>query len=180
MKVICNYKNLKKFIKKNKKKYSGSFFCIGIGTLRGNMSVREKIFNSIKKIISPANILNPKSHISKFARIGEGNLIEAFAKIGAGAKIGNNCVVESFSSVNHDQVIGDNVFLATNVAFAGKKIGSNSLICDGVTIGFKNSIGKNCVILDGTRVRKNIKPNNICFEHNNKFKILPLNKYIKK
>ena len=51
-------------------------------------------------------------------------------------------MVESFSSVNHDQVIGDNVFLATNVAFAGK-IGSNSLICDGVTIGFKkNSIGK--------------------------------------
>ena len=88
-------------------------------------------------------------------------------------------MVESFSSVNHDQVIGDNVFLATNVAFAGKKL-DQTLICDGVTIGFKNSIGKNCVILDGTRVRKNIKPNNICFEHNNKFKILPLNKYIKK
>ena len=62
---------------------------------------------------------------------------EAFAKVSAGSKLGHNCVIESFSSIHHDQVIGNNVFLATNVALAGRKIGDNTLICDGAVIDLK-------------------------------------------
>jgi carbonic anhydrase/acetyltransferase-like protein (isoleucine patch superfamily) len=73
-------------------KNSQIFFIIGIGTLKGNMKIREKIYKEAQVLLKPANIINPKSHVSKFAKIGSGNLIEAFAKISAGAKIGNNCV----------------------------------------------------------------------------------------
>ena len=46
------------------------------------MSVREKIFNQLK-----INNINPKAHISKYAKLGKGNLIEAFAKLSAGSKL---------------------------------------------------------------------------------------------
>tara|TARA_B100000963_G_scaffold350135_2_gene360012 strand:+ start:11853 stop:12542 length:690 start_codon:yes stop_codon:yes gene_type:complete len=178
VKVISEYKNLKNFYKKFNKSKGKIFFCIGIGTLRGNMRIREKIFKEVKKIMHPINIINPKAHVSKFAKIGEGNLIEAFAKVSAGSKLGDNCVIESFSSIHHDQVIGDNVFLATNVALAGRKIGDNTLICDGAVIGFKKTIGKNCIILDGVRVTQNVKSNLVCYEKDSKLKFISIKNYV--
>jgi NDP-sugar pyrophosphorylase family protein len=178
VKVVCDYHEIRNYLKKIKNKNSQIFFIIGIGTLKGNMKIREKIYKEAQVLLKPANIINPKSHVSKFAKIGSGNLIEAFAKISAGAKIGNNCVIESFSAVNHDQLIGNNVFISTNVALAGEKIGSNTLICDGVTIGFKKSVGSNCIILDGTIIKKDIRANSLCYENSN-LKILPVKKYIK-
>ena len=176
-KVVCNYKNLKSFLKKQKKEHF--FFIIGIGTLKGNMSVRAKIFNEVKKYLKPINVINPKSHVSKFSKIGKGNLIETFAKISAGASIGNNCVIESHSSINHDQKIGNNVFIATNVAFAGSSIGNNSLICDGAVISFKKKIGSNCIISDGSFVATNIKSNTFFYNNSNNIKKISIKNFLK-
>ena len=94
-KVICSFNNLRSFLKKKNRK--NMFFFMGIGTIKGNMSVRAKIFNEVKKFLKPINIINPKSHVSKYSKIGKGNLIEAFG-VGAGAVVGDNCVIESYSS----------------------------------------------------------------------------------
>ena len=75
----------------------------------------------------------------------------------AGSKIGNNCVIESFSGIHHDQTIGNNVFIATNVAFAGSKIGDNSLICDGVTIGLRKLLKKLYNFLMELKLKKILK-----------------------
>jgi sugar O-acyltransferase (sialic acid O-acetyltransferase NeuD family) len=176
-KVVCTYKNLKNFIKRFKGRYQ-FFFIIGIGTLKGKMKIREKIFNEVKRFMKPINIINPKSHISKYSKIGQGNLVEAFAKIGAGAKVGNNCVIESYSSVNHDQKIGNNVFIATNVAFAGSIIGKNSLICDGAVISFKKKIGSNCIVFDGSVLTGDLESNTFFFNKNYKTKKIPIFKYL--
>jgi len=175
-KVVCDYKNLESFLRKQKKEKL--FFFIGVGTLKGNMSVRAKIFKDVNKYLKPLNIINPKSHVSKFSKIGKGNLIEAFVKISAGATIGNNCVIESHSSVHHDQKIGNNVFIATNVAFAGSSIGDNSLICDGAVISFKKKIGRNCVVSDGSVVTDNIKSNTFFYSVSNNIKKISIKNFL--
>ena len=178
VKVVCNIKQLDQFINKFNQT-SKINFILGVGTVRGNMSIREKIYKQIEKKLFPVNVINPKAHISQFAKIGKGNLIEAFAKVSAGAKLGNNCVIESFSGIHHDQKIGNNVFIATNVAFAGSSIGDNCLICDGVSIGFKKNIGKNSIILDGTRINKNVPADSVCYEQKNNIKKISLKNYKK-
>jgi sugar O-acyltransferase (sialic acid O-acetyltransferase NeuD family) len=158
--VLCLYENISIFLKKKK---DIKFYFIGIGVAKNNMKIREKIINEMNKLLKTVNIIHPLSIVSKYAKIGKGNLFEAYSKLSCDCTIGNYCVIESFSSINHDQIIEDNVFIATNVSCAGKKIGRNTIIADGVTVGFKKAIGSNCLITDGVTVTKNIQSNKICY-----------------
>ena len=158
--ILCTDKDLKKLLKENKD--IKNYVC-GIGDNSGGMIVRKKIINYFDQILYPANIISPKSMISKYAKIGKGNIIEAFAKIMNGAKIGNHCMIESYTAVNHDQIIGTNTFIGNNVSLAGKKIGANCIIGDGSTIGYKVSIGSNCIVNQGTVVNVDIKNNKIVY-----------------
>ena len=158
--VLCLYENISIFLKKKK---NIKFYFIGIGVAKNNMKIREKVINEMNKLLKTVNIIHPLSIISKYSKIGKGNLFEAYSKLSCDCTIGNHCVIESFSSINHDQIIEDNVFIATNVSCAGKKIGRNTIIADGVTVGFKKVIGSNCLISDGVTVTKNIQSNKICY-----------------
>ena len=46
---------------------------------------------------------------------------------------------------------------------AGCRIGENTIIADGASIGFKRSVGKNCVIGDGAVVTKDIPDCSIAY-----------------
>lgn len=131
----------------------------------GNMKVRDKLAKYLDENvdIKAVNIIHPTAVISKYAKIGLGNIFEAYTKVANSAVIGNHCIVNSFTAVNHDQVIGNNVLLAGSVSLAGTSVGDNTIIADGASIGFKVSVGKNCIIGDGAVVSKDIGDNKIAY-----------------
>ena len=146
-------------------------YFLGIGVASGSMLGRLSIYQRLDNILSPANVIAPESVISRHAIIGEGIFIEPYVRISNGVKLGNHCIVQSFTAINHDQTIGDNVLIGCNVAMAGESVGSHTTIADGATIGFKKSIGSNCLITDGTVVTKDL-PNNVV-AYGNPAKTLP-------
>ncbi len=154
--VLCKDGDIKTLLKKNPV-IKG--YILGVG----NMKSRFAIYTWLDKILEAVNVVHPMAIISKHAKIGQGNLIEAFTKIANGAKLGNHCIINSFSAVNHDQTIGDNVLIAGNVSMAGKSIGSHTIIADGASIAFKKSVGTKCIIGDGSVVTKDIPDNVIAY-----------------
>lgn len=136
-------------------------YFLGVGMFTGNMNLRQKLIEKYNKIIPAVNIIHPTAYISKYSVMGKGNLIEAFTRIANGVSLGDHCIINSFSAINHDQVVDDNVLIANNVSLAGKSIGSNSIIADGATVGFKRNVGRNCIIGEGSTVTKDIPDNSI-------------------
>ena len=157
-KVIGKDEDIIKIVNQNKN-IQGYF--LGIG----DMKVWAKISKWLNENLSieAVNIIHPTAIISKHAKIGKGNIFEAYTKIANSTTVGDHCIVNSFSAVNHDQTIGNNVLIAGNVSLAGKTIGENTIIADGASIGFKVSIGKNCIIGDGAVVSKDIGDNSIAY-----------------
>ena len=158
--VLCADRDLKKLLRENK---DIKGYACGIGDNSGGMIIRKKIIENFDQILNPVNIISPRSLISKHAKIGKGNIIEAFAKVMNGVKIGNHSMIESYTAVNHDQIVGTNTFIGNNVSMAGKKIGNNCIIGDGSTIGYKVSIGSNCIVNQGTAVNVDLKSNKIAY-----------------
>lgn len=158
--IVCNDISLKLYLKKNPEV---KYYLCGVGDNFGGMKGRKKIIEKFDKQLIPATIISPKAYISKNAKIQKGSVIEAFAKIMNGVNIGKHSMVESFTAVNHDQKVGSNVFIGNNCSLAGKSIGSDTIIGDGSVIGYKISIGSNCIINQGTKVYKNIKNNSIAY-----------------
>lgn len=129
----------------------------------GNMKVRKIMSEKLDRKYKAVNIIHPAALISKHATIGNGNIFEAYTKVANGVQIGSHCIVNSFSAINHDQIIENNVLIAGNVSMAGKKIGENTIIADGASIGFKKNVGKNCIIGDGAVVTKDIPDFSIAY-----------------
>lgn len=157
-KVIGKDEDILNIISKNKN-IKGYF--LGIGDMKARAKVAKWLDSELS--IPAVNIIHPTAIISKYAKIGFGNIFEAYTKIANSAIVGNHCIVNSFSAINHDQTIGNNVLIAGSVSLAGKSIGDNTVIADGASIGFKVSIGKNCIIGDGAVVTKDIGDNIIAY-----------------
>lgn len=136
-----------------------SGYFLGVGDLR----IRRLLTLKYDRLLKAVNIIHPAAIVSRYARIGSGNLLEAYTKIANGVILGSHCIVNSFTSVNHDQIIGSNVLLAGNVSMAGKSIGDNTLIADGASIGFKKTVGRCCIVGDGAVVTKDIPDYSIVY-----------------
>ncbi len=151
-------------------------YFLGIGQLSdGNMSIRAKMASVLDKKYRAINVIHPLAVISKHAKIGYGNIFEAYTKVANGAVVGNHCILNSFSAINHDQIIGNNVLIAGNVSMAGKGVGDNSIIADGASVGYLKSVGKNCIVGDGAVITKDLPDGSIAV--GNPARILRKNKY---
>jgi sugar O-acyltransferase (sialic acid O-acetyltransferase NeuD family) len=131
----------------------------------GNMKARAKVIRWLRENVNlPAvNIIHPTAIVSKTALIGHGNLFEAYTKIANNTSIGDHCIVNSFTAVNHDQRIEDNVLIAGSVSLAGKCVGENTIIADGASVGFKVSVGRDCIVGDGSVVTKDLPDYSIAY-----------------
>lgn len=158
--VVCKDEDIPRMIAENKD-ITGYFLGVGVGT--GSMERRREIYTRLDPILEAVNVIHPESVISRYAKMGKGNVLEAYTRLANGVTIGNHCLIQSFTSINHDQTIGDNVLVGCNVSMAGKTIGSHTTIADGSSIGFKKNVGSNCLITDGTVVTKDIPDNVIAF-----------------
>ena len=156
--VICLDENIPELIQNEK--IDGYF--LGVGIAKG-MFLRKKLYSWLDTFLEAVNIIHPLCQVSKYSKIGKGNIFEAYTKIANDATVGNHCILNSFSSINHDQTIGDNVLIACNVSLAGRKIGSHTIIADGASIAFKRSVGENCIVGDGSVVTKDLPDNSIAY-----------------
>ena len=84
--VICKDEGIKDLLAQHKD-IKGYILGVGMGN-SGGMKVRMKIYTWLDKIIEAVNIIHPMAIISKQAKIGKGNLIEAFTKVANGAVVG--------------------------------------------------------------------------------------------
>ena len=116
-------------------------------------------------------------NISDKAKIGNGTIIHTFVSIHEEVVIGENCQIEANVFIPNGVVIEDNVFVGPGVVFtndkklvnrdefkpiptlikSGAKIGANSTIACGITIG------KGSVIGQASNVLKDVPDNEMWF-----------------
>ena len=116
--------------------------------------VREKLVDLYKTIgYEFATVISPLAHISKYAEIGEGTVVQSGANVSAATKIGRFCKLNSYCNVMHDNVISDYTTIAPNAVLlgrvtTGKKsyIGANSTILPNINIGAGSTVGAGAVV----------------------------------
>lgn len=135
--------------KYNPSKYS---FINTIGYTQMN-TVREKIFNDIKKKgYKIEGFLHPSANIYA-DEIGEGNIILENAFLGPHTIIGNGNIVWNGVNISHDAKIGNFNCFAPSTTIAGNVtiknncfLGTNCTIKNGLIISDKTLIGAGCFL----------------------------------
>jgi sugar O-acyltransferase (sialic acid O-acetyltransferase NeuD family) len=133
---------------------NGNQFLICIGQLNSSEK-RQAVYHQLKILgANFATIISPFSHVSKFARIGEGSVVFHGATIQADAAIGVNCIVNNHALIEHESRIGDHCHISTGAIVNGNVkvssgvfIGSGALLKQGITIGMESFIGMGSVVL---------------------------------
>lgn len=117
-----------------------AFVCVG------DLKIRERVYNNLKKIGFKLPVLvHESSIISPYTKIKDGTCIMAGAIINPGAVINENCIINSGAVIEHDCTIGRNTHISPNVAIAG-----------GVTIGENCHIGIGSSVIPGIRIGSNV------------------------
>lgn len=127
----------------------------------GNGKVRESIYNKLHNI-KWINLIHPKTIISRYAAIGNGNIICGGVIINPECEIGNHCNINIGSTLGHDVTLEDYTTLMPGCHISGyvnvKKhstIGTGSSIIQGLKIAENTYIGA------GASVVKNTEANSI-------------------
>lgn len=131
---------------------NNAFICIGF---LGKSSVREKIYDKLKKIgYELSVIIDPSAVIAPDVKIGEGTYIGKLSIVNSASEIGKMAIINTGAIVEHDNHIGDFTHVAVGAILCGEvKIGKNCLvgagatIIQGVKVGDKSIIGAGSTIL---------------------------------
>lgn len=148
--IDCD-ENLEKIAKEFKN------FFITVGFIKSSRR-RMELFNQIKSLGgSFPSIYSPKSHISKYAEVGEGTIIMHGAVINADAKVGNNCIINNQALIEHDVIVSDNSHISTGAKINGECfVGENCFIGSGTIINHCVNVNSDIIIGSGSLVRKDI------------------------
>lgn len=133
----------------------------------GDNSIRRKVFEEMKEKYPNArfpNIIHSSASISRFSKIGIGNvflqgsivgsntIIEDFTILNTGSAVDHDCRIESFASFAPASHSGGSVFL-----------GKGSAIGIGASIKHGIKIGKNVVIGSKSYVDKDLESNGVYY-----------------
>jgi sugar O-acyltransferase (sialic acid O-acetyltransferase NeuD family) len=103
------------------------------------------------------NIVHPLAYISKFASLGHGNFIGAFANIGAGARIGNYCIVNTLANIEHEVNSGNFCQFGPASTICGRtSVGDDVFVGAGATIIDRLFISSRVIVGAGAVVTKSI------------------------
>ena len=157
---ILNYKVLgdESYLKKLKNK--SCYLHISLGFIKFPLK-RIKIFNEFKKLnFKFPQIISPRAHVSKNAKILDGTIVHHNVVINFEAEIGSNNIINTSAIIEHGVKIGNNCHISTRTVINGDVVvQDNTFIGSGAVIRQGVNIGRNCFIGMGQIVTKNI-PNN--------------------
>lgn len=145
---------------------------IGRPVWRRKMVERAKEFGA--KFMS---VIHPTVTISKWARIGEGAIMQRFCIVMPDTVIGDFFISNGFVGIGHDAVVGDFVHMNPHVVVSG-----GTIIGDDVFIGVRAtiltcSIGKGSVIGACSLVTKDVPPERMAMGMPAKFYEMDEKKY---
>ena len=116
--------------------------------------VRKKLVDYYNSIgYKFATLVSPLAKISKYADIGEGNVIQSGVNVSSNTHIGNFCKLNTYCNVMHDNIIGNFCSIAPNAVLLGRVtignqvyIGANSTILPEITVEDKAVVGAGSVV----------------------------------
>jgi len=142
---------ISEFIKQN----PDVIFHVGIGQVKNNRG-RVKVFqNLVDHDAQIINLIAPSSHVSRHAKLENGNAVMQYAMINADCVIGSNNIFNTRSTVEHETRIGSHCHISTHAVVNGNCdigdhvfIGSNATILQGVQIANEVTIGAGAVVIN--------------------------------
>lgn len=124
----------------------------------GNNALRQSIFYKLHDLsVNIVNLIHPKTIVSSFSKMGQGNVLCAGSFIGVNTSLANACIINSLSSVDHDCTLEDAVHICPGTHVGGCcKLGQRSWIGIGSSVKQCISIEADAVIGAGAAVISNI------------------------
>jgi sugar O-acyltransferase (sialic acid O-acetyltransferase NeuD family) len=127
--------------------------------------VREKLVNMYSSIgYEFATVISPLAHLSKYAEIGEGTIIQSGVNVSAATKIGCFCKLNSCCNIMHDNKIADYTTIAPNAVLLGRVktgkgayVGANATILPEIGIGEGATVGAGSVVTHDVAERVIVK-----------------------
>ncbi len=128
----------------------------GIGNYKVRLDVFQKLAN--EGFVCPA-IVHPSAHIDPSARLESGVLVLAQSYVSGNAVVGMGTLINNSVVVSHNCVLG----VCTNLS-PGVKIAGDVIIEDFAQLGMNATVnigarvGKECLIGNGSTVKKDVPP----------------------
>lgn len=116
-------------------------------------SKRELVLKGNEAGLEYVNLVHPDVRMSRYVRMGVGNVICAGNIVTVNIDLGNHVILNLDCTVGHDVVIGDYCTVLPSVNLSGGSflgegclIGTNAAVIEGVTIGEWSIIGAGAVL----------------------------------
>lgn len=136
------------------KSHKATHFFIAIGDL----SVRSRLYETIKQKLIPLTIISKNATVSKHSKRGDHVIIYPGVVINADVEIGNDVYINTNASISHEVKIGDHVNINPGANVAGKvvvedfcTIGIGASIKQNVTLAKTSTIGAGAVVVKDTQ-----------------------------
>ena len=140
------------FLKEHLEDYDAFFVAIG-----DNQTRSDKIEWLKKYKMNIANLIHPKSTISKFSSLGIGTCVMANVAVNPGTLIKEGVIINTSTSVDHDCVIEDFAHISPNCSLSGSvRIGKFTHLGTGTSVHPGIHIGNNVKTAVGSKVFKDI------------------------
>lgn len=122
-----------------------------------NAVAKKEISSKLEDIVEWENIIHPEAYISKYAKIGNGNIFQRQSTLNPNVSIGNHCLINGYSGLGHDASLGDfsSVMSQCDIT-GGVKLGKSVYMGTGSRIVPGVAIGDSVFICAGAVVFKSV------------------------
>lgn len=131
-----------------------------------NVAKRIKFINLVDQHqLTCVNLIQPRSHIGRTAKFGQGICLSNFVDIHSDTEFGDHCFIHGSTYIAHGSKLGKNVTVQHGCFVGGNtEIGENTYVGVGVRlmkVGGNMRVGKNAVIHPGLTVLRDVEDNEI-------------------
>ena len=136
--------------------YVGVNLIIGVG----DPHIREKIYIRNKDKFNFLTIIHPTAIVSKYAKIADCVIIQAFCIVAANANIMKGVCINARTGIGHDSIVGDFTSIQSFCDITGaNKIGKLCFFGTGVKVIPELKLGDECYVCAGSIIFKSANNN---------------------
>ncbi len=113
----------------------------------------------------PAPSVGQPDHVSRQARLGEGDIIMHHALVNAGASVGRKCIINTTALIKYYVVIEDHCHISTAAVVNGAAkvqccsfVGSNAVLREHIVVGEESIVGAGVTVLHSVDPRSVMRP----------------------